>query len=88
MRCHYAHSRPDLPVERWHTLEEHLQGTAGLAESFAAPFAPGWGRLAGLWHDAGKYQADFQRRRAEADAFVSEVLGGRTILLLGQDDGV
>jgi hypothetical protein len=33
-------------------------------------------------------EAEFQRRRAEADTFVSEVLGGRKILLLGQDDGV
>jgi len=33
---------------------------ASLAESFAGAFAPGWGRLAGLWHDAGKYQRAFQ----------------------------
>ncbi len=32
-------------------------------------------------------EGEFQRRRSEDDAFVSEVLGGRQILLIGQDDG-
>jgi CRISPR-associated endonuclease/helicase Cas3 len=33
-----------------------------MAESFSAPFGPGWGRLVGLWHDVGKYQSAFQQR--------------------------
>ena len=33
-------------------------------------------------------ETDFQRRRAEADPFVTEVLGGRNVLLVGRDDGV
>jgi hypothetical protein len=32
--------------------------------------------------------AEFHRRRAEADTFLSEVLGGRRTLLIGQDNGV
>jgi CRISPR-associated endonuclease/helicase Cas3 len=41
--------------------EEHLRGTAELAASFAAEFGCWeWGRLAGLWHDLGKYSKDFQ----------------------------
>jgi hypothetical protein len=33
-------------------------------------------------------EAEFQRRRAEADPFLTEVLGGRNVLLIGRDDGV
>lgn len=62
----YAHSLKDAPQERWHELLSHLEGTAVRAELFASSFAAGWGRLAGLWHDAGKYQEAFQRR-IEAD---------------------
>lgn len=36
---------------RKHPLSEHLEGTARLAEQFAAEFGCGeWCRLAGLWH--------------------------------------
>jgi CRISPR-associated endonuclease/helicase Cas3 len=52
----YAHSIQGKPVDEWHRLEEHLKGTAELAASFAAEFGSiEWGRLAGLWHDLGKY---------------------------------
>ncbi len=57
----YAHSLKDAPLERWHDLLEHLEGTAARCEAFASSFAPGWGRLAGLWHDAGKYRDAFQK---------------------------
>ncbi|MFZ3090507.1 MAG: hypothetical protein WA240_07800 [Nitrospirota bacterium] len=51
----YAHSIKGKPVEEWHLLDEHLKGTAELAAAFAAEFGCSeWGRLAGLWHDAGK----------------------------------
>ena len=33
-------------------------------------------------------ESEFQRRRAEADPFVTELLGGRNVLLIGRDDGV
>lgn len=59
---HYAHSLPDKSTEHWHKLDQHLLDTAKLAEEFCKGFAPGWGYLAGLWHDLGKYQAAFQRR--------------------------
>jgi len=46
----YAHSVKGKPLDKWHTLEEHLKGTAELAGSFAVEFGCGeWGRLAGLW---------------------------------------
>lgn len=47
---------------RLHTLEDHLRGTAERAATFASPFgSSGWGRLAGLWHDIGKFSTNFQK---------------------------
>ena len=58
-----AHIRQD-DAGQWlpHLLDEHLRGVATLAESFAAAFDAGdWAKLAGLWHDLGKYRPAFQR---------------------------
>ena len=68
----YAHSIEGKPVDEWHRLEEHLRGTAELAESFAAEFGCGeWGRIAGLWHDLGKFSENFQKKLlASADAHI------------------
>jgi DNA-binding MarR family transcriptional regulator len=33
-------------------------------------------------------EGEFRRRRAEADPFLTEVFGGRSVLLIGRDDGV
>ena len=57
---HFAHSLKEKPKSEWHRLDQHLRTTAERAERFAAPFAKGWGHLAGLWHDADKYQQAFQ----------------------------
>jgi len=47
---------------RIHELEDHLQKTAELAAGFATEFGcKEWGRLAGLWHDLGKYSEKFQK---------------------------
>jgi CRISPR-associated endonuclease/helicase Cas3 len=64
---HYAHSLDGRPLEEWQLLEDHLRQTAALAEGFASPFAPGWGRLVGLWHDVGKYRKAFQNRIGAGD---------------------
>ncbi len=56
----YAHSAEGKPKSEWHSLEEHLKGTAELAKSFADKFGSGyWAYLAGLWHDIGKYSKEF-----------------------------
>ena len=62
MEPFFAHSRTDT-TQGWEPLEEHLETVASRAETFAAAFEScSWGRLAGLWHDLGKYRADFQRK--------------------------
>lgn len=68
---HYAHSLKGRPEREWQLLEEHLRQTAQLAGGFATQFAPGWGEILGLWHDAGKYQESFQKRiRQDSEAHV------------------
>lgn len=48
---------------RRHLLKDHLLKTAEMAADFAAVFGfRQWGRLAGLWHDLGKYSAAFQKK--------------------------
>lgn len=55
-----------------HPLDEHLRAVARLAADFATVFGAGdWGRLAGLWHDLGKYRSGFQRYiRQDPDAHI------------------
>jgi CRISPR-associated endonuclease/helicase Cas3 len=46
-----------------HGLEDHLKDVSILASQFGAKFGNGdWASLAGLWHDLGKYSAEFQAR--------------------------
>jgi CRISPR-associated endonuclease/helicase Cas3 len=77
----YAHSRQGANEQTWEPLEDHLRNVAEMAERFAEPFGSGsWGRLAGLWHDLGKYSHAFQRYlRASAgtvnDTHRAEVAG-------------
>ncbi|WBB78157.1 CRISPR-associated helicase Cas3' [Micromonospora sp. WMMD882] len=61
----WAHS-PAPGTDVWHSLEDHLRGTAELARRFATPF--GGGDLAywfGLLHDCGKASDAWQQRLAE-----------------------
>lgn len=64
-----------------HSLREHLVSVAELASGFAAQFsASDWARLAGLWHDLGKYRSGFQkyiRQTNDADAHIEGRVGGR-----------
>jgi CRISPR-associated endonuclease/helicase Cas3 len=63
-----------------HHLEEHLRGVAQLAGEFASTFGHAdWGRLAGLWHDLGKYSPAFQSYIARGSGFDPEahIEGGK-----------
>lgn len=58
-----THVRQDGEVFIPHDLDEHLRGVAHRAEECARTFSSSdWAHVAGLWHDLGKYSADFQRR--------------------------
>lgn len=58
-----AHVRQDGEVFIPHDLDEHLRGVGQRAEECAGDFGGGdWAKVAGLWHDLGKYSAEFQRR--------------------------
>jgi len=60
-RTAYAHSVPGRPETEWEPLERHLLEVAGRAAEFASNLeCPEWGRVAGLWHDLGKYSKAFQ----------------------------
>lgn len=53
-----------------HTLEEHLKSVAELSAEFARPFGnDDWAYLMGLWHDLGKYSAEFQSYIRSASGF-------------------
>lgn len=60
---YYAHSTEQRDKSDWQLLEEHLDKVAELAQNFASQFDAGeWGRLAGLFHDAGKATKAFTQR--------------------------
>lgn len=82
MARQFAHARSDLSPDRWHALAEHAQKTAELAARFADAFGSGdWARIAGLWHDLGKYDPEFQNyllRVSGADGHLEENEPGKT----------
>ncbi len=81
-RVYYAHTHES---RAWEPLEEHLRlvaegdthgfpGAAGFAQAFGAEE---WGRLAGWWHDLGKYSEAFQQylRASQGDSHQGEIKG-------------
>jgi CRISPR-associated endonuclease/helicase Cas3 len=58
-----AHTPPeDDPNQEWHGLKEHLNAVAAATERFAEQLGAGkLGYYAGLWHDLGKYNPEFQK---------------------------
>ena len=62
---------------RPHLLIDHLTAVGDLAGAFAARFgAEAWARLAGRWHDLGKYSASFQARIRRENGFEAHIEGG------------
>ena len=59
-RC-YAHTLPGRPEAEWQDLFCHLENVSQHAAASGACFDAGdWARVAGLWHDLGKYSDAFQ----------------------------
>lgn len=85
---YYAHTAEDpngnpLPESsgKWQPLAVHLRNVAELAAKFAGPFsASEEARLAGLLHDLGKYQPDFQRYLAHGSPRTPHAIHGGAVL--------
>lgn len=77
----YAHSTTDASKQDWQTLTGHLFEVSRLAREFASPFkGQRAASLAGLLHDVGKYQPDFQRRLEGARDSVDHATPGAVIV--------
>lgn len=62
-RRFFAHTVEGKPPDSWQGLEEHLRAVAELGAKNCEAFnSRDWGYCAGLWHDVGKYQDEFQGR--------------------------
>jgi|WetSurMetagenome_2_1015567.scaffolds.fasta_scaffold13158_2 CRISPR-associated endonuclease/helicase Cas3 len=83
----YAHSVPgDESRATWQPLECHLQAVSRLAQQFSAAFdSSDWGRLAGLWHDLGKYRPEFQDRLSGDPSHVDHAVVGALLATTGYD---
>lgn len=55
-----AHARQEGESWNLHALDAHLAGVSAVAACFARDIGEDWARLAGLWHDLGKYSPAFQ----------------------------
>jgi len=63
----FAHSTSNMDRSDWEPLSSHLDTVAELAGTHASRFGSAeWGRLAGLWHDLGKYHPRFQQRLSDS----------------------
>ena len=57
-----AHTPPPNEPQKWHYLKEHLTDVANGTAKFASKLgAERLGYYAGLWHDLGKYNPEFQK---------------------------
>lgn len=60
-KMYIAHSKQTKDSTEFQKLKDHLFNVSRMAGDFAASFgATEWGKLAGLWHDIGKYSKEFQ----------------------------
>jgi CRISPR-associated endonuclease/helicase Cas3 len=63
----YAHTPPQ-DSDDFHPLKAHLSKVAKKAEEFAEKFKAGKiAYYAGLWHDLGKYNPEFQKYLEQCD---------------------
>ncbi len=62
MKYQFNAHTPGKGDDSWHELKAHLSKVANLAKGFANKFKAGeLGYYAGLWHDLGKYNPEFQK---------------------------
>ena len=93
MTSYYAHSGRERDRSDWQILHDHLISVATLARDMASPFGLGAAAyFAGLFHDLGKYTAEFQQRLTGADIRVDHSTAGAVAMLgdlaRGRDKGM
>ena len=72
----YGHSLSGQPPECWEPLIDHLQAVADRSRAASSKWrADRWGRLLGLWHDLGKYSAEFQNYLLRENGFEAHIEG-------------
>lgn len=88
----YAHSGTLDDKSDWQRLAEHLFAVAQMTADFARPFGfANAAFVAGLFHDLGKYDPDFQRRLEGTKLSVDHSTAGAAVLrslAKGADAGV
>ena len=70
-----AHVKKHQDDVNWlepHDLAKHCQEVGDLAAIFAKDFGSQWARMAGYWHDLGKYREKFQEYIRNASGFERE----------------
>lgn len=78
---YYAHSGTLEDRSDWQTLPDHLSEVARLASQFGEPLGlKGPAGIAGLFHDLGKYDPDFQRRLSGENIRVDHSTAGAALL--------
>ena len=85
----FAHSTTDKTRGAWQRLDEHLIGTAHIAEQLGEPIGISRAaRLAGLLHDLGKYTREFQARLEGTGERVDHSTAGAAVVsrLAGSND--
>lgn len=68
----HAARAPDGTWRAPHDLAEHLAQVGRLAGHFAQHYGTDWARLAGRWHDLGKYRPRFQHYIRQASGFEAD----------------
>lgn len=70
-KSYFAHVRSDKRGQyETHDLADHLRKVSEESAQFASRFnASDWARLAGLWHDLGKYRPAFQRHIKKSSGY-------------------
>jgi CRISPR-associated endonuclease/helicase Cas3 len=70
-----AHAAKDAN-DQWrdpHALDDHLRDVANLSATMAQAFhSQEWAKLAGLWHDLGKYRPRFQHYIRKVSGFEAD----------------
>lgn len=79
-QVYYAHTLEGESEEKWQSIKEHAENVAGLVKKFSMPWCTAeYAENLGMLHDAGKYQADFQRRLRGEEISVEHSIGGAAI---------